>query len=64
MGKKERDNQLIANALCATQVSVCIALHCFQAQLWIQSTAAAYVGKGEEGTLPTVIWDNATVFER
>lgn len=55
MGKKEMDNQLIANALPKlTQVNICLALHCFQAQLWIQSTVAASVGKGEEGTSPTV----------
>lgn len=48
-GKKERDHQVIA-----AQVNVCLALHCFQAQSWVQSTVAAIVGNGEEGTLLTV----------
>lgn len=53
MGKKERDYQLIVNALYATQVNVCLALRCFQVQLWVHSTVAAIVGKDEESTLPT-----------
>lgn len=40
MGNKERDHQLIANALCATQVNVCLTLHCLQAQLQVQPAVA------------------------
>ncbi|XP_074875776.1 uncharacterized protein LOC142026553 [Buteo buteo] len=64
----EKDHQLIVNALGAAQINVSLALRCIQAQLWVQSTVAAIVREGEEGTLPTeiqkVIWDNATKFER
>ncbi|KAK4828023.1 hypothetical protein QYF61_022800 [Mycteria americana] len=39
-----------------------------ETQFWAQSTVAAIVREGEDGTLPTeirkVIWDNATEFER
>ncbi|XP_074424308.1 uncharacterized protein LOC141735521 [Larus michahellis] len=64
----KRDHQLIVDALGVAQTNVSLALSCIQAQLWMQSTVAAIVREGEEGTLPTeiqkVIWDNATEFER
>ena len=60
--------QLIVNTLGATQINVSLALSCIEAQLWVQSTVAAIIREGEEGTLPTeirkIIWDNATKFER
>ncbi|XP_075346023.1 uncharacterized protein LOC142403694 [Mycteria americana] len=64
----EEDHQLIVNTLGAAQINVSLALSCIQAQLWVQSTVAAIVREGEEGTLPTeiqkVIWDNVTEFEK
>jgi len=43
-------------------------LSCIQAQLWIQSVAAAIIREGEGKTLPTeirkLIWDNASEFEK
>ena len=37
-------------------------------QLWVQSTVAAVIREGDEGTLPNeirkVIWDNMTQFKR
>uniref|UniRef100_A0A8C3PND6 Uncharacterized protein n=1 Tax=Calidris pygmaea TaxID=425635 RepID=A0A8C3PND6_9CHAR len=64
----KRDHQLIVDALDAAQTNVSLALSCIQAQLWMQSTVAAIIREGAEGTLPTeirkVIWDNATEFER
>ncbi|KAK4805375.1 hypothetical protein QYF61_003948 [Mycteria americana] len=66
--EKEKDHQLIVDALAVTQNNVSLALSCVQAQLWMQSTVAAIRREGEEGTLPTeiqkVIWDNATELEK
>ncbi|KAK4806569.1 LOW QUALITY PROTEIN: hypothetical protein QYF61_020470 [Mycteria americana] len=66
--EKEKDHQLIVDALAVTQNNVSLALSCVQAQLWMQSTVAAIKREGEEGTLPTeiqkVIWDNATELEK
>lgn len=58
---------MIVNTLDVAQSNVPLAPSCIQAQLWIQSMAAAIIREGEEGTLPTeirkVIWDNAIEFE-
>lgn len=54
MEKREKDHPLIANAPHAAQVKVCLTLHCFEAQLRVQSIVAVIVGKGEDGTLSTV----------
>lgn len=51
MQKREKDCQLIANAPHAAQGKVCLTLHCFEAQLRVQSTAAVIIGKGEDGAL-------------
>jgi len=51
----EKDSQLTASALDATQSSISLALICIQAQFWMQSMTAAIIREGEEGTLPTKI---------
>ncbi|XP_068521809.1 uncharacterized protein [Anas acuta] len=65
---EENDHQLIVNALGKAQGNTSLALSCIQAQLWIQSVAAAIIREGEGGTLPTeiqkLIWDNASEFEK
>ena len=60
----EKYQQLIVDALAVTQINVSLVLSCIQAQLQVQSTVATIIREGEEGTLPTEIWDNATKFER
>ncbi|XP_074021302.1 uncharacterized protein [Numenius arquata] len=64
----KRDHQLIVDTLDAAQTNVSVALSCIQAQLWMQSTVAAIIQEGAEGTLPTeirkIIWDNAGEFGR
>jgi len=64
----EKDHQLIMRTLGATQMNVCLALSCVQAQLWIQSTVEAIIREGEGGTLPAkiqeIIWNNMTKFKR
>lgn len=52
---EENDHQLIVNALGKTQGNTSLASSCIQAQLWIQSVAAAIIREGEGGTFPTEI---------
>ncbi|XP_064007761.1 uncharacterized protein LOC135179645 isoform X2 [Pogoniulus pusillus] len=48
--------------------SICFALCCIQAQMWVQSVVAGILRDGESGVLPTeirkIVWDAATEKER
>ncbi|RMC21058.1 hypothetical protein DUI87_01915 [Hirundo rustica rustica] len=65
---EERDHEVIINALGTASESISLALGCTQAQLWMQSVAAAVIREGGEGIFPAeirkIVWDNASDMER
>ncbi|RMC20809.1 hypothetical protein DUI87_01661 [Hirundo rustica rustica] len=65
---EERDHEVIINALGTASENMSLALGCTQAQLWMQSVAAAVIREGGEGIFPAeirkIVWDNASDMER
>ncbi|RMC20157.1 hypothetical protein DUI87_01003 [Hirundo rustica rustica] len=65
---EERDHEVIINALGTASENISLALGCTQAQLWMQSVAAAVIREGGEGIFPAeirkIVWDNASDMER
>ncbi|RMC21677.1 hypothetical protein DUI87_02545 [Hirundo rustica rustica] len=65
---EERNHEVIINALGTASENISLALGCTQAQLWMQSVAAAVIREGGEGIFPAeirkIVWDNASDMER
>ncbi|XP_058280377.1 uncharacterized protein LOC131378803 [Hirundo rustica] len=65
---EERDHEVIINALGTASENISLAIWCTQAQLWMQSVAAAVIREGGEGIFPAeihkILWDNASDMER
>ncbi|RMC21906.1 hypothetical protein DUI87_02777 [Hirundo rustica rustica] len=65
---EERDHEVIINALGTASENISLALGCTQAQLWMQSVAAAVIRESGEGIFPAeihkIVWDNASDMER
>lgn len=65
---KERDREVIMNALSTASENISLCLGCIQAQLWMQSVAASIIREGEEGIFPAkickIVRDNASNLER
>ncbi|RMC19805.1 hypothetical protein DUI87_03370 [Hirundo rustica rustica] len=65
---EEQDHEVIINALGTASENISLALGCTQAQLWMQSVAAAVIREGREGIFPAelrkIVWDNASEMER
>ncbi|XP_037995592.1 uncharacterized protein LOC119702133 [Motacilla alba alba] len=65
---EEQDHEVIINALGTASENISLALGCTQAQLWMQSVAAAVIREGGEGIFPAelrkIVWDSASDMER
>ncbi|RMC21090.1 hypothetical protein DUI87_01947 [Hirundo rustica rustica] len=65
---EERDHEVIISTLGTASENISLALGCTQAQLWMQSVAAAVIREGGEGIFPAeirkIVWDNASDMER
>ncbi|RMC09769.1 hypothetical protein DUI87_13556 [Hirundo rustica rustica] len=65
---EERDHEAIINALGTASENISLALGCTQAQLCMQSVAAAVIREGGAGIFPAeirkIVWDNASDMER